>query len=99
MWGLKEENIAPIIKWKILSKVCASSKQSKCILCLTGKLWIINFIQDNNYLNKKSKLINKCRHINKFLLKRSRDEFDSSSVLHEDIKCFRKIILVKLCLI
>ena len=28
-----------------------------------------DFVHDNNYLNKKSELINKCRHFNKFLLR------------------------------
>ena len=69
VWELKEKNIAPIIKWEILSKVYGNPKQNICILCLTEKLWIINFIHDNNYLNKKSELINKCRHFNKFLLR------------------------------
>ena len=69
VWELKEEIIALIIKWEILNKVYGNPKQNMCILCLTEKLWIINFIYDNNYLNKKSELINKCRHINKFLLK------------------------------
>ena len=68
VWELKEENITTIIKWETF-KVYGSSRQSKCFLCLTEKLWMINFIHDNNYLNKKSELINKCRHINKFLLK------------------------------
>ena len=65
---LKEKNIAPITKWEILSNVYDNPKQNMCILCLTEKLWIINFIHDNNYFNKKSELINKCRHFNKFLL-------------------------------
>ena len=69
VWELKEKNIVPIIKCKILSKVYGNPKQNMCILCLTEKLWIINFIHDNNYLNKKSELINKCRHFNKFLLR------------------------------
>ena len=38
-------------------------------LCLAEKLWIINHNNDNNILNKKSELINKCRHLNNFLLK------------------------------
>ena len=67
VWELKEKNIAPIIKWEILSKVYDNPKQNICILCLTEKLSIINFIHDNNYLNKKSELINKCRHVNKSL--------------------------------
>ena len=49
-----EENIRPI-----LSKVYGNPKQNMCILCLTEMLWIINFINDNNYLNKKSELIKK----------------------------------------
>ena len=69
VWELKEKNIAPIIKWEILSNVYDNPEQNMCILCLTEKLWIINFIHDNNYLNKKSELINKCRHFNKFLLR------------------------------
>ena len=69
VWELKEKNIAPIIKLEILSTVYGNRKQNMCILCLTEKLWIINFTYDNNYLNKKCELINKCRHINKFLLK------------------------------
>ena len=69
VWELKEKNIVLIIKWEILSKVYGNPKQDICILCLTEKLWIINFIHDNIYLNKKSELINKCRHFNKFLLR------------------------------
>ena len=68
VWELKGKTIAPIIKWKILSKVYGNRKQNMCILCLTEKLWIINFIHDHSYLNKKFELRNKCRDINKFLL-------------------------------
>ena len=64
VWELKEKDIAPI-----LSKVYGNPKQNMCIICLTEKLWIINFIHDNNYLNIKSELINKCRHFNKVLLR------------------------------
>ena len=68
LWVLKEKNIAPIIKWEILHKVYGNPKQSMCIQCLTGKLWIINFIHDN-YLNKKPELVNKFRHTDNILLK------------------------------
>ena len=51
------------------NKVYCNPKQKICILRLTEKLWIINFIHDNNSLNKKSELINKCRYFNKFLWK------------------------------
>ena len=33
-------------------------------------LWTINHTNDNKMLNKKSELINKCRHLKKFLLKK-----------------------------
>ena len=39
------------------------------VICLTEKLWIINSINYENCLNKKSELISKCRHLNKVLLK------------------------------
>ena len=58
---LKEKNITPIIKWGILNKVYGNPEQKMCILYLTEKFWITNF--------KKTELINKCTHINKFSLK------------------------------
>ena len=67
VWKLKEKSIAPIIKCEILNKVYGNPKRNMCILCLTEKLWILNFIHSNNYLNKKTELINKCKHIKKFL--------------------------------
>ena len=69
VWELREKNIATITRWEILSKVYGNPKQNMCILCLNEKLWINNFIRDNNYLNKKSELTNKCRHTNNFFLK------------------------------
>ena len=56
---------------KIFNKNTVKVKTlTMCKLCLTEKLWIINHINDHNMLNKKSELINKCRHFKKFLLKR-----------------------------
>ena len=37
-------------------------------LCLREMLWIIKFINNKDLLNKKSEIINKRRHLNKFLL-------------------------------
>ena len=54
VWELKDKNIDPIIKWEILNKVYSNPKQNMYILCLTEKPWIINFIHDNNYFNRKS---------------------------------------------
>ena len=55
-----------------------------CILCLTEKPWITNFINNNNYLNEKSVLIN-ADILTNFYQRMSRDEFDSSSTFYECI--------------
>ena len=63
------------IQWKIVDKVYgnAYSLCKLCKLCLAENLWIVNHINDNNILNKLSELINKCKHLNKFLLKKKED--------------------------
>ena len=40
----------------------------RCILCLGEKMAIITFPEQQKLLNKRSELISKCRHENKFLL-------------------------------
>ena len=40
-----------------------------CKLCLTEKVFIMNALNDSQLLNKKSELINTCRHPNKLVLK------------------------------
>ena len=50
--GSKGKNIVPLIKCKILSIVYGNRKQNMCILCLTKRIWITNFIHDDNYLNQ-----------------------------------------------
>ena len=82
MWELKEKNTTPIIKCEILRGVYGNPKQNMCILCLTEKLWVINFIHDDNYLNEKSESIN-ADILPNFYLRMSRDEFGSSSTLYE----------------
>ena len=69
IWNLKNNNIKYNVQWKVVDKVYGSANSVMCKLCLTEKLWIINHIYDNNISNKKSHLINKCRPLNKFLLK------------------------------
>ena len=70
IWNLKNNNIKYTIKWKIIDKVYGNANLAMCKLCLMEKRWIINHITDTNILNKKSEIINKCRHLNKLLLKR-----------------------------
>ena len=69
IWKLKCDKINFTIKWSIVERVNGNANSMRCNLCLTEKLWIINCINDENCLNKKSELISKCRHLNKVLLK------------------------------
>ena len=69
IWQLKNnKNKNYSIKWSIASKVYGYANSLSCKLCLMEKYWIIKYFDDSNLLNKKSELINKCRHQNKFLL-------------------------------
>ena len=71
IWKMKE-NFAemPTIKWSIIKTAPAYSNISKrCLLCLQEKLCIIENNNQENLLNKRSELVNKCPHTNKFLLK------------------------------
>ena len=80
IWQLKNANIAPIVTWKVVTKVFCDTKVNFCKLCLTEKLSIINAPNDSQLLNKKSELINMCRHQNKLLLeclKRNNKRHDS----------------------
>ena len=69
IWHPKRHNISFSDKWKLISKVYGSPNPVLCKLCLTEKLWIINFINEENMSNKKSELISNCRHLNKYLLR------------------------------
>ena len=69
VWKLKDNNLDYAIKWKILCRAPHySSKTKKCRLCLAEKYFIL-CKQGTASLNKKSELLSKCRHKDKFLLK------------------------------
>ena len=69
IWQLKDKDINFNIQWSIIAKASTYSNSSKkCDLCLTEKLMIIKH-SNNKLLNKRSELISKCRHENKFYLK------------------------------
>ena len=68
IWRIKHINKAFNISWSILSRASAYSNASKrCNLCLTEKLRIIN-ADKSTLLNKRSELVSKCRHENKYRL-------------------------------
>ena len=58
------------LKWSFLRYVPPYSNISnKCPLCLYEKLQIVTYKNQKEVLNKRSELLCKCRHANKFLLK------------------------------
>ena len=68
IWTLKDNNTNFAINWSILATAPAYSNISKrCHLCLTEKLYLIR-AKKPSLLNKRTELISKCRHENKFYL-------------------------------
>ena len=68
IWQLKRKNENYKIKWSIRHRAQAyTNKTKRCQLCLTEKLSIMSS-DKSNLLNRRSELISKCRHRNKYLL-------------------------------
>ena len=68
LWTLKREGKAYDIDWSIHKRASAFSNASrKCQLCIAEKVAIITAEKEST-LNKKSELVSKCRHENKFYL-------------------------------
>ena len=70
LWDLKENrNQIPKLTCSIVRFAPGYSNISKrCLLCLHEKLLIINYHSPAELLNKRSELMAKCHHENKFLL-------------------------------
>ena len=72
---MKMKNYTPEITWRIIRKCLPYNYNSrKCYLCLNEKLEIA-LNEKENLLNKKTELISKRSHQNKFMLLR-RDSKD-----------------------
>ena len=69
IWQLRNLNMTPTISWEITAVIRCAVRIDCCKLCLTEKLFIIKSFDNNQLLNKKSELVNTCRHKNKLLLK------------------------------
>ena len=68
IWELKRDNRQFTLKWENIKSARPYQNGSRrCDLCLTEKLLIIDG-DDNKLLNKRSELISKCRHENKYYL-------------------------------
>ena len=68
VWDLKKQGIDnPVIKWSVIDNAKSYVNGSKrCNLCVTEKFHIIN--SPLKLLNKRSELVSKCRHENKYFL-------------------------------
>ena len=68
IWALKDKGTPFILSWKIAARAspyrCGTRR---CDLCLTEKALIVR-AEPKGLLNKRTELISKCRHRNKFLL-------------------------------
>ena len=74
VWKLKEQQKHPSVIWSIIKVVNTKCSSKYCKLSLMEKLYIIKSLDDINMLNKRSELVSKCRHQNKFLLKNYKDD-------------------------
>ena len=76
IWKLKEEGVEDAesrIKWEIVQRaVPYKCGTRKCDLCLSEKL-VIATADPNNMLNTRSELVSKCRHRNKYNLKKNEE--------------------------
>ena len=73
---LKDSDTDFSIKWSIVTRAISHrGNPSRCYLCLMEKLCIL-FSDKSTLLNKRSELITKCRHENKFYpANQKRDRF------------------------
>ena len=70
VWELKDRNIPHKISWRIVQHAHPyKSGMKECNLCLTEKLFIL-MSDCKNLLNKRRELVSKCRHTNKYMLKK-----------------------------
>ena len=64
----KDAGQTPLTEWSIVKRVSPNQCGSKtCQFCQAEKMFILQ-IDKKNLLNKRSELVSKCCHINKFLL-------------------------------
>ena len=67
VWEIKDKcNEMHSLKWYVVPGY--SNISNRCLLCLHEKFEIVNYPNQKELLNKRSELISKCRHANKYLL-------------------------------
>ena len=68
IWSLKDNNVPYSIKWSVQKKATAyKNTTGKCNLCVAEKVAIIKADKTKS-LNKRTELVSKCRHENRFYL-------------------------------
>ena len=68
LWKIKASKEEPVFVWKNLGQHQPYNVNTKwCLLCLNEKLQITIY-RENNMLNKRTEIISKCRHRNKYAL-------------------------------
>ena len=73
-WKLVDKGAVPTINFSIAKRVKGNTFINNCNLCLSEKVFIMRNLDDVNILNKRPEFILKCRHINKRLLNRVKDD-------------------------
>ena len=69
VWELEKKHIKPRLKQYIVKSVPSYSNIKKCcMICMHEKFEIRISPNEDELLNKRSKLISKCRHVNKYFL-------------------------------
>ena len=68
-WKIKKtDKETPTLVWEIIQTVVPYTNVTKrCFLCLHKKLAILMYTNQSELLKKRSELVSKCRHENKFL--------------------------------
>ena len=73
IWKIQEQRENYEIKWSVVKKsIPYRTGSKKCNLCLWEKYYILNCDKDE-FLNKRDEILNKCRHREKFLLRKFKD--------------------------
>ena len=70
IWNLKKSNAQYEVQWRIKDRARAYSNITKrCSLCTREKYHILNMLGSPSRLSKRSEMMSKCWHENKYLLK------------------------------
>ena len=68
VWQQREEGKSPAVSWSVMEKAPSyNPARAKCSLCTAEKTAIL-LAKPDHTLNKRSEIMAKCRHRNKFLL-------------------------------